>query len=393
MPDPSEDVNDIIDKFIVGALKLVTKGVIFLDVLEEVRRQREPAEVIADTALEDDQMKQQVVQHDRSDRLDFGNKKPLAPNDGVGKMVADRLADLETELGTGEGSEAGISRVKTHSAQHQLRIDEASTSGHLAASRVELRRGDNLESSLPIYGESPGSCGGGAETLPAVEHDQQGKYTDGNSWYNMTSYNQDGGTGSHFAFEAALMSSRVYSSAAGKPLDASSRGSSERSARWSAFSRLSLGDISTYNIVNAPVPQGGQLPFGEDAELDLGLPGINDARAFTVADSGYGTASKTTATAALHLPAQQDTDFDDVTSVITDNMSLDLPEGVSNTYVREIVERIIDAMSELSVQETQREQLIRMLPDLLRVFALRVSFAEETAEGHAVGLFTRKYRE
>ncbi|KAJ4125424.1 Ras guanine nucleotide exchange factor bud5 [Fusarium equiseti] len=51
---PVEDVNDIIDEMILKAFRIVTKGVRFLDVLEEDRRARAPAAVtVMDTVLEE----------------------------------------------------------------------------------------------------------------------------------------------------------------------------------------------------------------------------------------------------------------------------------------------------------------------------------------------------
>ncbi|KAF4967887.1 hypothetical protein FSARC_4627 [Fusarium sarcochroum] len=51
---PVEDVNDIIDEMILKAFRIVTKGVRFMDVLEEDRRARAPAAVtVMDTVLEE----------------------------------------------------------------------------------------------------------------------------------------------------------------------------------------------------------------------------------------------------------------------------------------------------------------------------------------------------
>lgn len=53
MPNPYDDVNDIIDEMILKAFKIVTKGVRFLDVLEEDRRLRAPAVAVMATVLEE----------------------------------------------------------------------------------------------------------------------------------------------------------------------------------------------------------------------------------------------------------------------------------------------------------------------------------------------------
>jgi len=49
----AEDVNDIVDEMILKAFKIVTKGVRFLDVLEDDRRQRAPAVTVMATVLEE----------------------------------------------------------------------------------------------------------------------------------------------------------------------------------------------------------------------------------------------------------------------------------------------------------------------------------------------------
>jgi hypothetical protein len=289
---------------------------------------------------------------------------------------------------------------------------------------------NDWEPSSSQDGESPGRFEGRGTISPTVQ-DYQIDASDVHYGYPDDDDDDapDRFAFDRFAFDPVLMSSRVYRSTKDNELDPSLPGSSKRSARSSAFSELSLGDISAYNVVGAPVhpaPElsatrdmpgmgdmreahrggitvtttidvtfsyGGQLTLEEESEPDAGPPEINGGTAFTVADSGYGTASKAGTTAAPLPLVQEDADLDDIASVITDNMSLDLPEDVGNIYVREFVERILDATTKLPTQEAQREQLILMLPNLLRAFALRVSFAEKTAEGNAVGVFTRKYRE
>jgi len=113
----------------------------------------------------------------------------------------------------------------------------------------------------------------------------------------------------------------------------------------------------------------------------------------TIPDSGYGSASKAATLTFDQKTADHDTYFSDNASIITDNLSLDLPRGTGDAYVDAFVEHILEATKLLSVDEVFRSQLIEMLPDLLRSFALRVAFAEKVAEGRAVGVFTRQNRE
>jgi hypothetical protein len=51
--NPPEDVNDIVDEMILKAFKIITKGVRFLDVLEEDRRLRAPAVTVMATVIEE----------------------------------------------------------------------------------------------------------------------------------------------------------------------------------------------------------------------------------------------------------------------------------------------------------------------------------------------------
>ncbi|KAK0644616.1 hypothetical protein B0T16DRAFT_392934 [Cercophora newfieldiana] len=120
---------------------------------------------------------------------------------------------------------------------------------------------------------------------------------------------------------------------------------------------------------------------------------VDDGRASTNHDSGYGTGSKAGTTTDSHTPVRLDTDFDDIASVMTDNLPLGLSERAQNAYVSEFVHQILEAARRASYQDPQKSELIRMLPDLLRSFALRVAFAEATEEGRAVGIFTRQNKD
>lgn len=53
MEDPIEDVNDIVDEMVLRAFKIVTKGVRFLDILDDDRRSRAPAVAVMATVLEE----------------------------------------------------------------------------------------------------------------------------------------------------------------------------------------------------------------------------------------------------------------------------------------------------------------------------------------------------
>ena len=193
-----------------------------------------------------------------------------------------------------------------------------------------------------------------------------------------------GGSGDIFSFEPDLKASKVYrriqpggSNVCLDEYTPLSRPEAVKSAivSPSLFSRIE-------SIMTASNYKRGQSAAVED-----------DRATFTVPDSGYGTASKAATSAVYRPPAKENTDLDDLASVITDNLSLNLPQGVGNAYVKEFVDQILRVTSSITSQESEFAQLTHMLPDLLRTFALRVSFAERSAQGDAVGLFTRKNRE
>ncbi|GAB1319896.1 hypothetical protein MFIFM68171_10106 [Madurella fahalii] len=92
----------------------------------------------------------------------------------------------------------------------------------------------------------------------------------------------------------------------------------------------------------------------------------------TVPDSGYGTSSNAATSAKVYqLSPGQDGEIDvsDIASVVTDNLSLDLPNGLT---------------------VPPNPQLVDALPDLLRAFALRLAYTEKLPEGKAVSTFTRQ---
>lgn len=207
------------------------------------------------------------------------------------------------------------------------------------------------------------------------------------------------------------MASHVYRRTAGSSRDGVSvrdSGSEGKSDGWSIFSGFSLDDTSVVAAVNLPmVPRISQsdhtrldVPLAyERSNLDIdqstkppGNPDVQEGRAFTIPDSGYGTASKA-GTLSYQPPPDQGTDYSDIASVITDNLSLDLPRDTGKAYVDAFVARILEATGPLSADKMLETQLIEMLPHLLRSFALRVAFAEQTIDGRAVGVFTRQYRE
>jgi hypothetical protein len=106
--DPPEDVNDIVDEMILKAFKIVTKGVRFLDILEEDRRSRAPAVTVMATVMEESYIPptppaEQIKFGEAQDQTDgdaantthqeetTGNTGLLQPGDG---LVNKRLSSL-----------------------------------------------------------------------------------------------------------------------------------------------------------------------------------------------------------------------------------------------------------------------------------------------------------
>jgi len=88
--------------------------------------------------------------------------------------------------------------------------------------------------------------------------------------------------------------------------------------------------------------------------------------------------------------AKQERDHDDNASVITDNLSLDLSPASVDAYTDAFVKRILESIAEFRAGEWPHSQMTQELPLLLRHFALRVSREDSSADGKAVGTFTRK---
>ncbi|RSM00885.1 hypothetical protein CEP52_008857 [Fusarium oligoseptatum] len=91
---PSEDVNDIIDEMILKAFRIVTKGVRFMDVLEEDRRARAPSAVsIMDTVLEESY----VPPTPPADQSTFDDQSHRAVNDTDSQAATSVVASESSE--------------------------------------------------------------------------------------------------------------------------------------------------------------------------------------------------------------------------------------------------------------------------------------------------------
>ncbi|KAK5659549.1 hypothetical protein OQA88_751 [Cercophora sp. LCS_1] len=216
-----------------------------------------------------------------------------------------------------------------------------------------------------------------------------------------------GGEPKSFEFDPIVADSIPYRRAKSRLSGASIPNSGVRSGKRFVFSEESLANLLPSSLDLPLQPEGlseqddvpddandeDEIPRGPFGDLK-GNPvteRLVDGPAFTIPDSGYGTASRA-GTRTDHQHPTLETVVDDIASVITDNLSLDLAQDARNIYVDRFVEQLLQALGQLSEPDLQRPGLIRMLPDLLRTFALRVSYAERTADGRAVGVFTRQNR-
>ncbi|KAM0428964.1 hypothetical protein ACHAPT_006767 [Fusarium lateritium] len=91
---PTEDVNDIIDEMILKAFRIVTKGVRFMDVLEEDRRARAPSTVtVMDTVLEESY----VPPTPPADQSTFDDQSHRAVNDTDSQAATSVVASESSE--------------------------------------------------------------------------------------------------------------------------------------------------------------------------------------------------------------------------------------------------------------------------------------------------------
>jgi hypothetical protein len=91
---PVEDVNDVIDEMVLKAFRIVTKGVRFMDVLEEDRRARAPAAVtVMDTVLEESY----VPPTPPADQSTFEEQSQRSTNDTDSQAAASVAASESSE--------------------------------------------------------------------------------------------------------------------------------------------------------------------------------------------------------------------------------------------------------------------------------------------------------
>jgi len=109
-------------------------------------------------------------------------------------------------------------------------------------------------------------------------------------------------------------------------------------------------------------------------------------------DSGYGSASHLTAKAQNTLDGG-DVEMENAPSVATNDLSIAIAQDRIEVYVKTFAERLLaDSGLELS-GTAPNPNVIQALPGLLRAFALRVTCMEKSANGKAVGTFTRQCKE
>lgn len=85
MSSPTDEVNNSVDEMILKAFRIVTKGVRFLDVLEEDRQSRAPAVTLMPTVLEESY----VPPTPPADRTTFGDARSISNSTDAASRVAD----------------------------------------------------------------------------------------------------------------------------------------------------------------------------------------------------------------------------------------------------------------------------------------------------------------
>ncbi|KAL1847411.1 Ras guanine nucleotide exchange factor bud5 [Diaporthe australafricana] len=143
---PTDAVNDTVDEMILKAFKIVTKGVRFLDVLEEDRQSRAPAVTLMPTVMEEnyvpptppadatsfDDDRSTIKSHDAGSRAGDSGLAPESPTAGTSEETqipspaSDRLSS---------GRSAGTGSRLSHNSQKAVNFSRLSSS---IAHRVSL---------------------------------------------------------------------------------------------------------------------------------------------------------------------------------------------------------------------------------------------------------------
>ncbi|KKY33181.1 hypothetical protein UCDDA912_g06851 [Diaporthe ampelina] len=149
---PTDAVNDTVDEMILKAFKIVTKGVRFLDVLEEDRQSRAPAVTLMPTVMEEnyvpptppadatsfDDDRSTIKSHDAGSRAGDSGLAPESPSAGASPSPLSRPQNLVSERLTAShdtflshlGSFIGRLHLQSQSRPHlALAIKQSATSG------------------------------------------------------------------------------------------------------------------------------------------------------------------------------------------------------------------------------------------------------------------------
>ncbi|GKU02366.1 hypothetical protein FLAG1_01552 [Fusarium langsethiae] len=97
---PVEDVNDIIDEMILKAFRIVTKGVRFLDVLEDDRRARAPAAVTVLDTVQEESCVPPTPPADQSTFDEQGQRSPVDSDSQTAASVAASESSDVTQIST-----------------------------------------------------------------------------------------------------------------------------------------------------------------------------------------------------------------------------------------------------------------------------------------------------
>lgn len=144
---PTEDVNNTVDEMILKAFRITTKGVRFLDVLEEDRQARAPAVTLMPTVLEENY----IPPTPPADATTFDDdRSTIRGQDAASRPSDDGLGSDSPSLEPGDATAMAIPTNDRLSARHSARLSQGSQR------QVNFSRlSSNISHRVSLAGPSP----------------------------------------------------------------------------------------------------------------------------------------------------------------------------------------------------------------------------------------------
>ncbi|RDW91552.1 ras guanine-nucleotide exchange protein-like protein [Coleophoma crateriformis] len=150
-PTSADDVNDVIDEMILKAFKIVTKGVRFLDILEDDRRKRQPlVNRVMETVVEESSV------------------PPTPPADSTsfeGRQHGDNLSDAASRRTSSHSTASGMSTSTRAAEQPNTPSRQRSPGSHSSATTPERR----MSRSGSVVAKRPSVSHRLSMTIPAAQ--------------------------------------------------------------------------------------------------------------------------------------------------------------------------------------------------------------------------------